>query len=43
LVAAIMGEDFESAAQLQCSRKSPRFQQPVRMKIQFLLHGFGLV
>jgi hypothetical protein len=29
LVAAIMGKDFESLSQRQCSRKPPRFQ-PVK-------------
>ena len=41
LVATPMGKDFEPITQLQCSRKPPRFHQPIRMKIHFLLHGFG--
>ena len=42
LEAAPMGKDFEPAPQLQCSRKSPRLQRLILMKIQVLLHGFGL-
>jgi len=41
-VAAVMGEDFEPAAQLQCSRKSPSLQRLNPMKIKLLLHGSGL-
>ena len=32
-VATPVGKDFESVPQLQCSRKPPRFDQPIRMKI----------
>jgi hypothetical protein len=36
-----VGEDCQSAAQLQCSRKPPDLQQQYHMKKQFLLHGSG--
>ena len=41
LVATLMGIDFESHPQLQCSRKPTRLQRLNLMKNQFLLHRFG--
>ena len=42
LVATPVGKDFESATQLQGSRKPTLFHRLIPMKNQFLLQGFGL-